>query len=490
MFDVNIATVLIVSLLAMVALGVHIAIALGMASALGIFLVTGGSPSVVLAMLGSTAYEALRAYEFAVIPLFMLMGEYVSRSGAVTDVYRAIHRGLKRLPGRLAVATLLGNAIFSFVTGVSIASAAAFSRIAYPEMKRFGYNRGFALGAVAGSSCLGMLIPPSVLMIVWGLLTERSIGQIFLAGVLPGLLLVSLFVCYVLVSAVARPALVGGGREAAAGMSQDDSAQQAAESASPGTDYASPAADSGVAANNPAKQTHDPASPTDDPAHHASRWQTWTSGLGILSVVVAVLGGIWFGVFTPTEGAGAGAFIGLLLAIAKGMRLRGAMDAILSVGRTSAPILLLLVSAALYSRTLAMTGVSSGIQGAFLGTDLLPWMLLALMIGIWFILGMVIDSISIMLLTLTIFEPIAVSLGYDPIAFAIIGILAIEAGLLTPPFGLLVYTVKAAIRDEDENISVMEIFRSSTPYWIIMLVGLVAIVNFPEIATYLPGLVF
>lgn len=448
MFDVNIATVLIISLLVMVALGVHIAIALGMASALGIFLVTGGSPGVVLAMLGSTAYEALRAYEFAVIPLFMLMGEFVSRSGAVTDVYRAIHRGLQRLPGRLAVATLLGNAIFSFVTGVSIASAAAFSRIAYPEMKRFGYHRGFALGAVAGSSCLGMLIPPSVLMIVWGLLTERSIGQIFLAGVLPGLLLVSLFVCYVLVTAVARPALVGGGKEAAAGALQDDDVPQ------------------------------------------ASRLQTWTSGLGILSVVVAVLGGIWFGVFTPTEGAGAGAFIGLMLAIAKGMRFRGAMDAILSVGRTSAPILLLLVSAALYSRTLAMTGVSSGIQGAFLGAELAPWLLLAGMIGIWFVLGMVIDSISIMLLTLTIFEPIAVSLGYDPIAFAIIGILAIEAGLLTPPFGLLVYTVKAAIRDEDESISIMEIFRSSTPYWIIMLIGLIAIVNFPGIATYLPSLVF
>ena len=469
MFDVNIATVLIVSLLVMVALGVHIAIALGMASALGIFLVTGGSFNVVLAMLGSTAYEALRAYEFAVIPLFMLMGEFVSRSGAVTDVYRAIHRGLQRLPGRLAVATLLGNAIFSFVTGVSIASAAAFSRIAYPEMKRFGYHRGFALGAVAGSSCLGMLIPPSVLMIVWGLLTERSIGQIFLAGVLPGLLLVSLFVCYVLVSAVVRPALVGGGKEAAAGASPDDAAHLT---------------------DDTAQQTVDAAPRAGESAHPASRRQTWTSGLGILSVVVAVLGGIWFGVFTPTEGAGAGAFIGLMLAIAKGMRLRGAIDAILSVGRTSAPILLLLVSAALYSRTLAMTGVSSGIQGAFLGTDLLPWMLLALMIGIWFILGMVIDSISIMLLTLTIFEPIAVSLGYDPIAFAIIGILAIEAGLLTPPFGLLVYTVKAAIRDEDENISIMEIFRSSTPYWIIMLMGLIAIVNFPQIATYLPSLVF
>ncbi len=480
MFDVNIAAVLIVSLLVMVALGVHIAIALGMASALGIFLVTGGNFDVVLAMLGSTSYEALRAYEFAVIPLFMLMGEFVSRSGAVTDVYRAIHRGLQRLPGRLAVATLLGNAIFSFVTGVSIASAAAFSRIAYPEMKRFGYHRGFALGAVAGSSCLGMLIPPSVLMIVWGLLTERSIGQIFLAGVLPGLLLVSLFVGYVLVSAVARPGLVGGGLEANAGGGREANAGGGREASTGG----------GHEANTGGEIGADTSAAPDGAGAEVSARQAWTSGLGILSVVVAVLGGIWFGVFTPTEGAGAGAFIGLILAISKGMRLRGALDAILSVGRTSAPILLLLVSAALYSRTLAMTGVSSGIQGAFLGTELAPWMLLALMIGIWFILGMVIDSISIMLLTLTIFEPIAVSLGYDPIAFAIIGILAIEAGLLTPPFGLLVYTVKAAIRDEDEHISIMEIFRSSTPYWIIMLASLIAIVNFPQIATYLPSLVF
>lgn len=448
MFDVNIATVLIVSLLVMVALGVHIAIALGMASALGIFLVTGGNFDIVLAMLGSTAYEALRAYEFAVIPLFMLMGEFIGKSGAVTDVYKAIHRGLKRIPGRLAVATLLGNAIFSFVTGVSIASAAAFSRIAYPEMKRFGYDRGFALGTIAGSSCLGMLIPPSVLMIVWGLLTERSIGQIFLAGVLPGLLLVTLFVLYVLTVAVLRPAVVGGGRETEVG--------------------------------------------TEDSEETVSAWQLWSSALGIILVVIAVLGGIWFGVFTPTEGAGAGAFIALMMAITKGMRYRGIIDSILSVGRTSAPILLLLVSAALYSRTLAMTGVSSAIQGAFLGAEMLPWMILASMVGIWFILGMVIDSISIMLLTLTIFEPIAVSLGYDPIAFAIIGILAIEAGLLTPPFGLLVYTVKAAIRDEDddEDVSIMQIFQSSTPYWIIMLLTMIAIVNFPQIATYLPNLVF
>ena len=449
MFDVPVATVLIVSLLIMVAMGVHIAIALGMTSALGVFLVTGGSFDVVLSMLASTAYESLRSYEFAVIPLFMLMGEFIGKSGAVKDVYQAIQRGLRRLPGRLAVATLLGNAIFSFVTGVSIASAAAFSRIAYPEMRRFGYHDGFALGAVAGSSCLGMLIPPSVLMIVWGLLTERSIGQIFLAGVLPGLLLLTLFITYVLTMAVLRPEVVGIGKE-----------QEA------------------------------PLESAENPEEASSGLQVLGSATGIASVILAVLGGIWFGVFTPTEGAGAGAFIGLVMALAKGMRYRGVIDAIMSVGRTSAPILLLLVSASLYSRTLAMTGVSSAIQGVFLDAELAPWILIAIMVGIWFILGMVIDSISIMLLTVAIFEPIAVSLGFDPIAFAIIGIIAIEAGLLTPPFGLLVYTVKAAIQEEKDGISIMTIFKSSTPYWFIMLFGMIAIISYPQIATYLPSIAF
>jgi len=443
-FDFTTAIILIVSLLVLVSLGVHIAIALGMTSALGIYFVTG-DVRIVATMLGSTAYEALRDYVFAVIPLFMLMGEFIGKSGAVTDVYRGINRGLRRLPGRLAIATVLGNALFSFVTGVSIASAAAFSRIAYPEMSRHGYHKGFALGTVAGSSCLGMLIPPSVLMIVWGILTEKSIGQIFLAGVLPGLMLTGLFVIYILLTAILRPALVGGGVD----RKEDD-----------------------------------------EGAEKVSLWAFITSLTGIVAVVVAVLGGIWFGVFTPTEGAGAGAFIGLVLGIVKGMRYRGIIDSILSVGRTSAPILLLLVAASLYSRALAMTGLANAIQDLFLGTGLTPLLIIAVMVVIWFLLGMVIDSISIMLLTVPIFAPIAEQLGYDPIAFAIVGILAIEAGLLTPPFGLLVYTVKSAVQDEDPSITIVQIFRSSLPYWCIILIAATLVINFPQIALWLPSLVF
>ena len=458
MFEVNIAILLIVVLIALVAIGVHIAIALGMTSALGIFLVTGADSyafRTVQTMLAATAYEAIRDFIFAVIPLFLLMGEFISKSGTVTDVYRGINRMLRRLPGRLAIATVIGNALFSFVTGVSIASAATFSRIAYPEMKRFGYHHGFALGAVAGSSCLGMLIPPSVLMIVWGILTEQSIGQLFAAGVLPGFLLTSMFIVYVFLMAVLKPAVVG------AGIKPNETVKAV------GADVVQEADDDDV-----------------------SNLQFVISLFGIVAVIVAVLGGIWFGIFSPTEGAGAGALIGLILALIKGMRYRDFIDSILSVGRTSAPILLLLVAASLYSRTLAMTGMANAIEGLFLGSGMAPWMIITVMVLIWFALGMIIDSISIMLLTAAIFSPIAVKLGFDPIAFAIIAIIAIEAGLLTPPFGLLVYTVKSAIQDIDPDMNVMTIFKASTPYWIIMLIAMVLIVRFPEIATFLPELLF
>ena len=424
MFEVNTAVLLVVSLVVLVAIGVHIAIALGMTSALGIFLVTGADAhafQTVQRMLAATAYEAIRAYVFAVIPLFMLMGEFIGKSGVVTDVYRGINRLLSKIPGRLAIATIIGNALFSFVTGVSIASAAAFSRIAYPEMKRYGYHKGFALGTVAGSSCLGMLIPPSVLMIVWGILTEQSIGRIFAAGILPGLLLASLFILYVFVIAIMRPGTVGIGAKV------DETPGDINENSSVDED-------------------------------HVSTVQFLISLAGITTVIVAVLGGIWFGIFTPTEGAGAGALIGLFLGIIKGMRFRDIIGSILLVGRTSAPILLLLVAASLYSRTLAMTGLANAIEGVFLGSGMDPWMVISVMVIIWFALGMIIDSISIMLLTAAIFAPIAVKMGYDPIAFAIIGIIAIEAGLLTPPFRpVLVYTVKVRLsRKIDPDMSVID----------------------------------
>lgn len=460
MFSADIAAVVLVLLIILVFSGIHVAIALGVTSAVGIYLVTG-RPTVVLALIQNTFYDAIRDYIFAVIPLFMLMGEFISRSGATSDLYIGLQKSFRRIPGRLALATLFGNAVFSFVTGVSIASAATFTRIAYPEMKRHGYNKSFALGSIAGSGCLGMLIPPSVLMIVWGILTEQSIGQLFLAGVLPGFILVSFFAVYILGAAILKPELVGEGEIV----------------------HPQPAG---------AEITPDSTLDVSDDDDEIDSISMWTSGLGLLGLIVAVLGGIWSGWFTPTEAAGIGALIALALGVVKGMRWPSIYEGILAVGRTSAPILILLIAAQLYSRTLTMTGVVTAIQGFFADAGLDPWQVITLMVLVWFILGMIVDSVSIMLLTVPIFAPIATAMGMDPLAYALIGILAIEAGILTPPFGLLVYTVKASIPDQGDgdNVTLVDIFKGSTPYWILLLALLVLLYNFPVIVTILPELVF
>ena len=460
MFSADVAAVVLILLLVLVFSGIHVAVALGITSAVGIYMVTGRE-SVVLALIQNTFYDAIRDYIFAVIPLFMLMGEFIGRSGATSDLYVSLQRSFRRIPGRLALATLFGNAVFSFVTGVSIASAATFTRIAYPEMKRHGYNRSFALGSIAGSGCLGMLIPPSVLMIVWGILTEQSIGKLFLAGVLPGLILVSFFAVYILVAAILSPRLVG----------------HSADTLKAGTN------DDGISAVN--------LNP-DEVDGEINSASIWTSGLGLLALIVTVLGGIWAGLFTPTEAAGMGALIALLLGIIKGMRWPDIYAGILAVGRTAAPLLILLIAAQLYSRTLTMTGVVSAIQGFFSDAGLDPWQVIFVMVIVWFILGMIIDSVSIMLLTVPIFAPIAATIGIDPLTYALIGILAIEAGILTPPFGLLVYTVKASIPDtgDGEYVTLMDIFKGSTPYWILMLALIICMYAYPGIVTYLPKLVF
>ena len=451
MFDAWQMATLVIVLLLIVFSGTHIAVALGITAALGIYLMQGDI-EVVRIFIANTAYEALRDYVFAVIPLFMLMGEFLAKCGAATDLFALINRVTRRLPGRLGIATVFANAIFAFVTGVSIAAAAAFSRIAWPEMKRHGYERKFALGCIAGSACLGMLIPPSVLMIVWGVLTEQAIGKLFIAGIVPGFIVVVAFCAYILFVAVTQPERVGEARKVA---------HSAGAAALP------PAEEFGLLSD-------------------AQMREALISTLFVIMLIVGVLGGIWFGFFTPTEGAGVGAAAALLLAIIKGMRAREIFDVVLTVGRTSAPLLLLLVMAQLYSRVLSMTGVTGAAKALFLESGLDPWQIIAIMVVVWFLLGCIIDSISIILLTVPVFAPIAVALGYDPLAFAILGILAIEAGLLTPPFGILVFTVKAAL--PQENVSPGEIFAGSVPYWICLLVVIVIIAAYPQLATWLPNI--
>ena len=432
---------LLAVLLAFVFAGVHVAVALGIASVMGIYMMQGDL-IVVRSFIASTAYEALRDYVFAVIPLFMLMGDFLAKCGAARDLFALTNRLTRRVPGRLAIATVLANAVFAFVTGVSIAAAAAFSRIAYPEMKRYGYERKFALGCIAGSACLGMLIPPSVLMIVWGVLTEQAIGKIFIAGIIPGFVLVAFYCSYILWVAWTQPERVGAGKSALARQQASDLEISDGE------------------------------------------FRTLViSTLLVIGLIIATLGGIWLGFFTPTEGAGVGAALALLIAVWKGMRFKELYEVVLSVGRTSAPLLLLLFCAQLYSRVLSMSGITNAAKDFFIASGLGLFGVLAVMVLIWFLLGCLIDSISIILITVPVFGPVAMALGFDPLAFAVLGILAIETGLLTPPFGILAFTIKAALPQE---ASVGEIFRGAIPYWCALLATIVVIAAFPQLASWLP----
>jgi tripartite ATP-independent transporter DctM subunit len=424
-------------LLLFVFAGVHIGVALGLASVIGVYL-SYGDMNIALYILGSTAYDAIRSHALAVIPLFMLMGEVISRSGAARDLYLVCDRALRRMPGRLAVATVVGNAAFAAVSGVSIAAAATFSRIAYPEMRRANYDKSFALGVITGCGCLGMLIPPSVLLIVWAILTEASVGALFIAGVLPGLLLGLTFVIYCVIRSVRNPALA------------------------------------------PAVERSDDVTPEEIRSE-------LVSGLGILGLVFIVLGGIWLGVFTPTEAAGFGALGAILLGWVKGMRRTEFTEAIVNAGRSTAPIMFLLIAGSMYSRLLAVSGGINMIQDLFLGTGLSVIGMILIMTVIWLLLGAIVDSISIILLTVPIFVPIAIAAGFNEVAFAIYGILIIEAGLLTPPMGLLVFTVKSAV--PDGSVTLGDIFSGSIPYWIMMLGVAAILLMVPGLATWLPELI-
>lgn len=426
----------LVGMLVAIFAGVHIALALGLTAMIGTYFIFEDM-YLASAQVGGAAYELVRHYVFATIPLFVLMGDFVAKCGAAGDLYKVINRGLRRIPGRLAVATVTGNAAFAAVTGTSIASAAAFSRIAYPEMMRFRYKREFALGSIAGSACLGMLIPPSVLLIVWGIITEQSIGKLFVAGVVPGIVLSLLFVLYAVTVAVRNP----------------DAA---------------------------------PAEPQAQGEESLTRGEI-VSAVGVALIVCVVLGGIWGGAFTATEAAGIGALAAMILAIVKGLRLKGIVEAVVDAGKTSAPIMILLVAAGMYSRFLALADIQSIIKDSLLSLGIGGFGIAIMMIVIWLLLGMVLDSISIILLTVPIFATFAPLVGMDGFAFAIFGILLIEAGLLTPPFGLVVYVVKGAV--PDAAVSLAEIFRGSIPYWLLMLATAALIWAFPPVASWLTGFV-
>lgn len=436
MSGLEIGTVAIIAMLILIYVGMHIAIALMTVSFGAIAALRG--PELATRMVSAAANDSLSSYLYGVVPLFVLMGLLVVISGIGRDTFDVFQHFLRKLRGGLGIATVGANGVFASITGVSIASAAVFTKVAVPEMRRHGYTPRFSVGVVAGSSVLGMLIPPSLLMIVYGVLAEQSVGRMFIAGIVPGILLALGFIITIGLIAWLRPSFM----------------EQA--------DYQLDTADE----------------------HEPTLAELMTKLVPILTLMLLVLGGLYSGFFTPTEAGGVGACGALVLALVKHrLNWRSFYGVLSETGHVAVSILFLILAASLYSRMLALTGLPMNIAQWVTGLELGVYQFLAVYLLVIILMGCIIDSVSIMLIVLPIVLPIAQYFGLDLIWFGVITVIAVEIGLVTPPFGISVYTVKASLNDD--SVPIQEIFKGVMPFFFAMLVGLVVLTAFPSLSTTL-----
>ncbi|MFA7415899.1 MAG: TRAP transporter large permease [Rhizobium sp.] len=437
MGPISIGLILIAVLFLLVLLGMRIAVALMAVAFAGVWIIRGNF-DLAMKLMSISAYNGVANYLFATIPLFVLMGHLVSISNVGKDTFDVAESLLRRLLGGLGVATVAANTVFAAVTGVSIASAAVFTKVAVPEMTRHGYRASFAAGTVAGSSVLGMLIPPSLLLIIYGVLAEQSIGRMFIAGLVPGILLAVGFVALITAMARFAPRFVF------------------------------------------TKQHLDSQLEKREPGARMSGAEVGRKLTPIVLLVVFVLGGLYSGFFTPTEAGGVGAFAALVIAIVRrSLDLKKWWAVLTQTGTISVGILVLLVAASFYSQMLAVAGIPSAIGQFVQGSGLGATGFLIVYVGLILLLGMILDSSSILLIVVPIAAPIAQSLGFDLAHFGIITVIAVEVGLLTPPFGISIFTVHSTLGYEKTSLE--SIFVGALPFVGVMLAILAAIAVFPQL---------
>jgi C4-dicarboxylate transporter, DctM subunit len=438
MSSVAIALGSLVLMLALIYAGLHVAITLGLLSFIGVWMIRG-EVSVAANLLAQAVSDAIASHVFGVVPLFVLTGFLVARADVGKDAFEVANQAFRHIRGGLGVATVAANAVFAAITGISIASAAVFSRVAVPQMLRFGYQPKFAVGVVAGSSVLGMLIPPSLLMILYGFLSEQSVGDLFTAGIVPGLLLALAFSLAIVVMSWARPEMVYLGGEAR--VIEEDALM---------------------------------------PPREMVR-----KIVPIVLLIVLVLGGIYAGFFTATEAGAVGALLALVIAVLRRkLTWRAFWEVLTETGHVTVSVSFLIICASIYTRMLAMSGTPQALvqwmaaAGFGVGVFLLVYVLLILL------LGTIIDSSSIMLIVLPLMLPIAQQFGLNLIWFGVITVVAVEVGLLTPPFGLSVYVIKSTL-GRTVDISLGDIFRGTAPFTATMLVVLGLLMLFPQLSLVL-----
>ena len=421
----------LVAILVLIQLGLHVGFTLIAVSIVGVIALKG-NVTIAGVFLSMAALSSIASYSYAVIPLFVLMGLLVNVSGLGKDMFAVSRQLFRSAPGGMGIATIFANAIFAAVNGTSIASASVFTRIAVPEMLATGFSRKFSVGLVAGSSVLGMLIPPSLLLILFGIVTESSIGALFAAGIIPGLLLALIFTLLALGLTHFAPGFVwADGR--------------------PGIE--------------------------DAPAL-MSAGQLFAKSAPVLILVVVVLGGIYGGVFSPTEAGGVGAAAALLIAVLRrSLTFRSFMTLLIETGRVTASITFLLVGAHMYARLLAMTGLPAQFGGLLNGWDLGIVGVLLIYVAMVIVLGAILDSASIILILIPLFLPIISAQQVDIVWFGILTIVTVEIGLLTPPLGIACFVVKANLQSHDIRLG--EVFAGAFPFVLAMMVLVALLMLFP-----------
>jgi tripartite ATP-independent transporter DctM subunit len=418
------------ALLALMAAGIPIAFAMGLVGVVGITAIIGPFPA--LAMLGQIPVASTMSYELSVVPMFILMGNFVTRARISGDLYATCNAFIGHRRGGLAMATIMACGGFAAVCGSSIATAATFAKVSMPPMRRYGYHDGLASAAIAAGGTLGILIPPSVIMVIYGVLTGTDITKLFIAGILPGLLAIGLYLCAVQYICWRDPKAGPGGARASWGE---------------------------AIAN--------------------------LSRVGpVVALFVLVIGGLYGGAFTPTEAAGIGAFGAFVFALwRRALGWRDFMECAIDTARTSAALFAILIGALLFSNFMNFAGLPRALAALVTELGISPTVTMLAILAVYFVLGCFLESLSMMLLTVPIFFPLVSALGYDPVWFGVVVVMVTELSLITPPVGMNLFVIQGML-----GIPIKTLWRGVMPFIAVDIVRLLLMVAFPIIPLLLPRL--
>ena len=426
------------AVLVLVLLRMPIAIAMGLVGFVGYLELRGFRAAI--SMVGRLIIDASQDYGLSVVPLFILMGLFVNKGGLSRELYRASYAFLGHFRGGLAMATIVACAGFSAICGSSLATAATMSKVAMPEMRKYKYSDGLSTASIAAGGTLGILIPPSVILVIYGLLTETSIGKLFIAGVIPGFLGVLLYLLAVRFSVQRNP-------------------------------------ESG---------------PAGERINWAGRIIALKDIWAVLLLFFMVIGGLYgaldfwpiYLTFSPTEAAGMGAAGAFLIALSRRrLNLNAVMEVLVETVQTAATLFIVLIGAWVFSNFINLAGLPDGLKEFVVSAGLSPMAVILMILLVYIILGCVFESLSMLLLTVPIFFPLVTSLGFDPVWFGIVVVVVTEISLITPPVGLNVFVLKGVIKDVPTSV----IFRGVTPFWAVDIIRLALIVIFPGLVLLLPG---